>query len=181
MDDNKVDAPEVLETPVTEGETVETPEEVAITSTELEELKAKAAKVDEIEANNRKLYERQKKLEKEQKEAAKTNPSGLTSSDLLAVTNARVHEDDIERVERFAKSEGLSIKESLKHPELLTVLDLRREQRNVAEATNIGNVRAGARAMPDEVLLENASKGKIPEGDLDIERLVAAKARATKG
>jgi hypothetical protein len=180
MENEQLDAPEVLETPETVAETVEIPGQVSISPTELEELKAKAAKVDEIEANNRQLFERQKKLEKDQKEAAKTNPSGLTSGDLLAVTNARIHEDDIERVERFSKSEGLTIKEALKSPLLQVQLDLMNEQRRVADSTNVENVRAGSSPVKDDVILMRAAKGELPERDIDIERLVAAKVRAIR-
>lgn len=168
MENEEVVPVETLETPV---EVVETPEVV------VETVDERDTRIAELEEKNKKLFERAKKAEAEKKA---TPTSSLTSGDLLAVTNAKIHEDDIERVERFAKSEGLSIKEALKNPELNAVLDLRREQRNVADATNIGNVRAGSRAVPDEVLLANADKGKLPETDLEIERLIAAKTRASK-
>src|SRR3990167_289316 len=153
----------------------------------LKEQAEKAAKAEELAGNYKTRAEKAEATEKarekadQEAKARESNPTGLTSADLLAVTNAHVHEDDIERVERFAKSEGLSIKESIKSPELRAVLDLREEQRRVADATNIGNVRAGNVKITDETLPANAERGKLTEGDLEIERLIAAKARENKG
>lgn len=164
--------PQEMDTEITENQEEVVIEEVPeVPEESIEDLKKKLA-----------TAEAQKEHWRSKAKEVKVAPTAsLSSADLVAVTNAKIHEDDIERVERFARSEGLSIKEALKDPELNAMLDLRREQRNVADATNIGNVRAGARSVPDEVLLENASKGKLPETDLEIERLIMAKSRANQG
>lgn len=104
----------------------------------------------------------------------KTN-NGLNLADSVAILNAKVHEDDIERVERYAKSEGMSIREALKDPELKAILSLREENRNTAIATNTSNTRRGSTQVPADVLISNAQNGKLPESDADIERLIAAK------
>jgi len=96
-------------------------------------------------------------------------------SDSVAILNAKVHEDDIERVERYAKSEGMSIKDALKDPELKAILALREENRNTAVATNTSNSRRGSAKTTAETLVANASQGKLPDSDEDIARLVAAK------
>ena len=141
----------------------------------LKEGSEKAAKAQEL-ADNYKV-----RAEKAEKEAKGVIPSkdevkgNLSPSDLLAVIGAKVHEDDMERVERFAKSENVTIKEALKNPELKAILDLREEQRTTANATNVTNVRRGSTQVSDETLLSDASSGKLPEDEAGIERLIAAK------
>lgn len=101
--------------------------------------------------------------------------SGINLADSVAILNAKVHEDDIERVERYAKSEGVSIREALKDPELKAILSLREENRNTAVATNTSNTRRGSTQVAADVLIANAQNGKLPDSDADIERLIAAK------
>lgn len=101
--------------------------------------------------------------------------STLSSADLLAVLKADVHEDDMERVEKFAKMEGISIKEALKNQELKAMLSLREEQRNSAAAANVTNVRRGSTKVTDETLIAKANAGNLPEDDEGINRLIAAK------
>ena len=164
--------------------------EEEIVTEEAETPEEEAETVESLTEKNKKLYARAKKAEgfdfvdnqwvKKPKVEAPKAPleSGtLSSSDLLAVMKADVHEDDMDRVERFAKSEGLSIKDSLKNPELKAILSLRAEQRSTASGANISNVRRGATKITDEVLIANANAGKLPESDEDIERLIKAKSK----
>lgn len=143
-----------------------------------EELKARLAKAEEL-ANNYKV--RAEKAEKKAKEAPSEAPSGLSLADSHALLKADVHEDDIERVEKFAKLEGVSIKEALKNPELKAILGVRAEQRTTAQAANVSPARRGSTKVSEETLLANARAGKLPESDEDIQRLVAAEAAARKG
>ena len=113
--------------------------------------------------------------EKKDTVATSTSDSSLSSSDLLAVMKANVHEDDMDRVEKFAKMEGVSIKDALKHPELKAILSLREEQRATSNAANVTNVRRGSAKLSDDAIIANAQAGKLPENDEDINRLVAAK------
>lgn len=116
-----------------------------------------------------------KKLATETKDPiATTKTASLSPGDLVAVMNAKVHEDDMERVERFAISEGLSVREALKSPELKAILDVRAEQRNTAIATNVENVRRGVVQVSDDALLNQARAGRLPESDDEIERLIRA-------
>lgn len=139
--------------------------------------------VEEFTSREKQLHERLKKAEAKLKEAPKapkveTEPqsnSNLSTSDLLAVMNAKVHEDDMERVERFAVMEGTSIKEALKSPDLKAMLERRGEERNTANATNVSNTRKGSTKVTDDVILSNANRGKLPEDDAGIAALVAAK------
>lgn len=167
MEEENIDDQEVIETPESVEETVETPEEsVEEKIARLEQEKS------ELEDKNKKLYARVKKEEKP-KEVQHEQSKGLSTSDIIALS--RVHEDDVERVERYAKSEGLSVKEALKNPELKAILEMREEQRTTANASNVSNVRRGSTKLSDDVLISNASNGKIPENDDDIARLIQAK------
>lgn len=137
----------------------------------LEEEREARTKSDEI-AHNQKI--RAEKAEKKAKEAT-PQTEGMSSSDLFAVMKADVHEDDIERIEKFAKMEGISVKDALKNPELKAILSVREEQRTTASATNVTNARRGAGRVSEETLVSNASKGKLPETDEDIDRLIRSK------
>ena len=145
-----------------------------------EEFNALATKAQEAEeakelANNYKIRAEKAEKEKGKPTPMKTESRNLSPGDLLAVMNAKINEDDMDRVERFAISEGLSIREALKNPEMKAILDLREEQRNTAIATNVEGVRRGSVKITDDTLLHNASAGKMPDSDDDIERLIAAK------
>ena len=125
------------------------------------------------------LYARLKKAEQQLNEKGTKSEAPhsdtLSSSDLLAVMKANIHEDDMERVEKFAKSEGMSIKDALKNDELKAILSVREEKRNTASAANVSNTRATSHKVSDDVIIANANKGKLPEDDAGIERLIAAK------
>lgn len=140
--------------------------------------KLEALKAKEIAENQRIRAEKAEKRAKEREASpAVSSTSTLSSADLLAVTNARVHEDDIERLERFARSEGLSIKDALQSSEMKAVLDVREQQRKTAANTNMQTARAGYSAPSDEAILAAANAGRLPESDYEIERLIAARSR----
>lgn len=103
--------------------------------------------------------------------------SKMSIADATAILKADVHEDDIERVEKFAADEKISIKDALKNDEMKAILAIRAEKRSTANAANISNVRRGPTKVTDDVLLANADAGKLPDDDEGIERLVAAKAK----
>lgn len=141
----------------------------------LEAIKAERDKLKEIAENQRIRAEKAEAKAKGTKEAVKETKSPTTStSDAIALINAKVHEDDIDRVERYAKSEGLSIKDALKTSELKAILSVRSEERDSAATANISSVRRGAAAVTADTLLENARAGKLPDSDEDIARLIAA-------
>lgn len=114
-------------------------------------------------------------IKAKEKKGTSTNIVGINLADSVAILNAKVHEDDIERVERYAKLEGVSIREALKDPELKAILSYRDENRNTAVATNTSNSRRGSTKVTGDVLVANASRGKLPESDDEINRLIAAK------
>lgn len=152
----------------------ETTDEVEETIEELpkpespEELKKKIATLEAQKNHYRDKASKREALET-------STRADMSPADLVAVMNAGVHQDDMERVERFAIAEGVSIKEAVSNPELQAMLDVRNEQRNTAVATNVENVRRGASVPTGEALIQRASKGDIPSSDDEIEALVSAK------
>lgn len=158
------------DTDTTENEEVEETEEVAEEEHEsVDELKKRLAT-----AEAQKEHWRKKASGSKETVEAPTSTS-LSNADLLAVMKANVHEDDMERVEKFAKMEGVSVKEALKNPELKAILALREENRTTANASNVSNVRRGTTKLSDDVIIANANAGKLPDDDDGINRLIAAK------
>ena len=114
-------------------------------------------------------------------EETPTKPSGegtpeipnYSLQDIRALNN--VHDDDVERVEKFAKGEEISIAEALKNEDLQAILKNREEQRKTAEATNTGGGKRGTSGSTGKELLKKFRKTKdLPESDDEIEKLVAA-------
>jgi hypothetical protein len=169
--EEEVVTPEVAEEEVTEVVETEEVQEEEVQEESIEEVKARLAKAEEIAENQRIRAEKAEAKAKEPKAPEGT----LSSADLLAIMNAKVHEDDMERVEKFAKMEGVSIRQALKDPELKAILEVRAEQRTTAAAANTSNVRRGPTKASDETLVANASQGKLPDDDDGIDRLIAAK------
>ena len=175
------DAAEVLEAVEAEEATTEEAETEAEATEEapVEESSPEPTK-EELEAKIKTL-EAQKNHFRDKaskREALNTSTrADMSPADLVAVMNAGVHQDDMERVERFAISEGISIKEAVSNPELQAMLDVRNEQRQTAVATNVENVRRGASVPTGEALMQRAQKGDVPSSDDEIEALVAAKSQ----
>ena len=178
--ENEVVVPETTEEVTPE---VTTPNEEEGVEETLEEVKARLTKAEEL-ANNYKIRaEKAEKKAKEGKEVVPQTPTpkatestnNLTDSDLLALMKSNVHEDDVDRVKSFAKSEGITVKDALKNDELKAILDIRAEKRTTAQVTHTGNSRRGSTKMSDEVLLDKASKGDLPESPEEIERLMKLK------
>ncbi len=142
----------------------------------VEEIKAQRDKATEL-ANNYKIRaEKAERLAKEGKGEKQAPTAGdMSQNDMFAILKADVHEDDVERVQRFAKSEGLSVKDALKSDELKAILALKAEQRKSASASNVGATKRGTGKVTAESLLEKAQKGEMPESDEDMKRLVLAR------
>lgn len=159
----EVTAPEVVEE-VAAPEVAEVPEE------SIEDVKAKLAKAEEIATNQRIRAEKAEKAAKEGKDAPSEN---LSTKDVLFLAKADIHQEDLGEVLDYAKSKKIDASEAYKY--LKPILDVRSETRKTAEAANTGASRRSNAQLSDDVLVKNASEGKIPETDADIERLIAAK------
>jgi hypothetical protein len=162
MDEQNVDvvAPEVTEEVVEEVE-------------DIESVRARLAKAEEIAENQRIRAEKAEAKAKERK-VEPTNTS-LNAGDMMAIKNANIDPQDMDLVEKFSKDNGLSLRESLQHPHVKAILAYEEELRTTAVATNVESVRRGASKMSSEALLQNASAGKIPTSDDEIEALISAK------
>lgn len=155
----------------------ETPTEEPETKKPEESLEDKRARL------KRQLEQTEKKLgiKPETKvETTAVNGANLSSEDLIAVVKSNINEDDIADVVKYAKYEGISVKEALKSNVVKNILAEKEEQRNVAAATNTGAVRRGSSKPSDDVLLERANKGQVPESPEEMARLWELKYKRKK-
>lgn len=95
----------------------------------------------------------------------------LSTKDLYLLMENKVSADDIADVEEYAKLKKISIGEALKSNVVKSILADKEEQRNVANATNVGNTKRGSSKVSDDVLYAKAMKGEMPESPEDIARL----------
>jgi len=159
-----------------------TPEEETIEQVRqrLADETAKREKAEEIAENQR---IRAEKAEKRPKETVpvkdpESKADGPSFKDALAISNAKVHEDDVDEVMDYAKLKGISVSKALESDIIKAVLADKSEKRKSAETANVSTVRRGPSKITDDTLLENASAGKLPESEEDIARLVRAKQKA---
>lgn len=104
----------------------------------------------------------------------------FSTKDMYSLIKADVPEEDFERVGNYAKLNKMSIAEALKDEDLQLILNRQAEKRATARATITGQRRAGNQKVSDQKLLEDASKGNIPDNEDDIERLARARIAARK-
>lgn len=156
----------------------------------------KSAHIEKIENQKQQLYARLKKAEGFVKDASgkwvkptKTETTvqntatteskeNLSQRDVITLVKADIPEEDIPDVTEYAAFKKISIADALKSPVLKSLLADKAESRKIADATNVGTQRRGNSRVSDESLIENASKGKLPESDDELERLVQARISA---
>lgn len=134
-------------------------------------------KADEAE-KAKELAENYKIRAEKAEKSPKAEKSDLSSSDLYALMNAKVPEEDISEVSDYAKLKKVSIAEALKASVVKTILAERAEERATATATATGAQRRTTSKVSDETVLENASKGQVPDDDDGIDRLTEARLNA---
>lgn len=159
---NNTDAPEVLETPVTETETpiepqaepaVETPDETEQLRKDLEAEREK----------NKKLFARAKKAEAEKGSLS----DGLTVLDGLAIQGAGIdHEEDIQEAIDFAAYKKIPVREALKQDALKAILKDRAETRRTAAANQTRSPRS-APSVSHDTFIQRAREGNVKETDID--------------
>lgn len=149
------------------GETEDVAEEV--------DWKAKAEKAEAIAENQRIRAEKAEKLNKEKKDVVVTPPSGLSETDIYALVKANVPEEDIPDVREYATLKNISLAEALKTNVVKNILQEKKEEREVSEATNVSTARRTTQKASDETLLSEARSGKMPEKSEDITRLLMAR------
>lgn len=110
------------------------------------------------------------------------NAPALSSQDVLDLTTAAVHKDDIEMVIKFARFEKVSVAEALKNPMLTGMIQTATEHRASAAAADTGNGARGDGTISGGELLSKAEKGEvIPEtAEAHQSVFLARRARHTK-
>ena len=118
-------------------------------------------------------------LEKFGKPDGKKDPEGTKGDsmsnysikDLRALQN--VHDDDVDRVVKFAKLEGISIAEAKENSDMKAILRNRDEERKTAEAANTGGGKRGSSKISGKALLQKAEEsGEIPESDAEMDKML---------
>lgn len=104
-----------------------------------------------------------------------TSNSDLSGLDILTLSKANVDSEDVEEVVNWAKYKGVSVSEALKSNELNAILNVRKDMRVTANASNTGASRRQTGKLSDEALLNLARSGKMPESEEDLDRLVRLK------
>lgn len=175
--------PEVEDLVIEEGDDVETIKE----KVEEHNAKVKEFKTKKDEANAQ-LYARTKKAEgfefvdgkwvkpeadkpKNKPNDTKTSEGNLTAEDVYTLIQANVPKEDISEVQEYAALKKISISEALNAPIVKTILADKAEARKVAEGTNTGAAKRGNGKPSNDTLIQNASKGVLPETDEEIARL----------
>lgn len=172
MDEQKQDAPEVLETPDTVEETVieETQETAAEETPQTDEEKETLRKeVEDLKKKNAQLFERVKK----QKEAPSND---LSNKDVLVLAKANLSPDDIDEVVEYAKFKKIAVAEALKMPVITTLLAEREEERRTASATQVrGGARGTSKVSGEDILSRAERTGEVPDSDEGMTELFKAR------
>ena len=135
-------------------------------------IRAEKAEAESKELKAKADVEPSKKPEEKETPTKPTEtetPKNYSLQDIRALNN--VHDDDVERVEKFAKSEDVSIAEALKNDDLKAVIRNRDEQRKIAEAANTGGGKRQTSKTTGKELLKKFDKGEFPDDDKEIEQL----------
>lgn len=174
--ENQNDQAEVLnqqEEEVLETSNEETYEESSNESEE--DLQAELEKAKELANNYKVRAEKAERLAKQKPSESPKLTGDLSTKDLYALMDAKVPEEDVEVVQKYAKLENISIGDALKSNIVKSILGDKAEQRKVASASNIGTTRRSSK-LSDDALLDSARKGKLGNlSDDDILRLASLK------
>lgn len=151
-----------------------------------EELKAKLKKAKQIAKNQKIRAEKaESKLKKggdqKKKKVVKTSstqPNALSNSDLITIVKNNIDEDDIPEVQKYAKMEGISFKEALSTSFIKTLLANKAEERETASAVHTGSSRKTTGKKSASQVLDDASKGILPD---DTKALAEARLAKRRG
>lgn len=152
-----------------EVETVETPEQEE--GETVDEYKARLQKAEELAENYKKRAEKAERAAKGTKPVAEDG--SLSSRDVIYLSKADIHEDDMDEVLEWSKFKKISVKEA--HESLKDVLKGREAERRTAAATQTGGGRRATSAATHEAILRKAAEGELPKGEQDISKLAEAR------
>lgn len=110
-------------------------------------------------------------------ETVKPVNSEVTALDTLAFIDAQVtNSEDIAEVIKLAKGFGLSISDALKDKTVKHRLEVLKDERKTAEASNTRTARSGVKQVDSKTLIDNLSKGEVPNtGTNEAEELYWAR------
>lgn len=111
------------------------------------------------------------------KETIVTSSNDLSQKDLFAMVKANVSTEDFDEVVEYAKFKKIPVADALNSSTLKAILSEKTEQRKTAQATSTGSSRRSNTKLSDEAILDNASRGVLPESDEDIRRLAQLRRR----
>lgn len=144
-------------------------------SAEFKSLKDKADEAEKLQ----KAFEDQKKRAEKAETKIKEKEEGLSTKDVLVLSQAGVHADDIDEVVEFAKFKKISVAEALNNPTLKTILAEHVSQRETAQATQMKG-KTSSQDKGGESLLQEASQGNLPTDDEGIAKLAEARHEARR-
>lgn len=142
---------------------------------DLSEKAEKLTKAEEIAENQKKRAE---KAEAEAKKNGKKpdDDSTLSQKDLLTLSRADIHDDDVDEVLEYSRFKKISVADALKSSVIKTMLAEHTEERKTADATDPGKSRRVTTKQDDSALMKDLSKGNVPEpGSEEAERLFWAR------
>lgn len=126
-------------------------------------------KHDDLVTSSKKDDKDTKDIKKDVKKDASSKD--MSSTDLYALIDAKIPQEDVSTVRKFAKMEGITIPEALKSSLLKSILKGDAEMRETANASNTQKTGKTKGAISDDQLLADAKKGIMPESDEDMTRL----------
>lgn len=126
-------------------------------------------RAEKAESELKKL--KSQKVEEEQPK--KTSEDNFSLKDIRALNS--VHDEDVDKVVKYAKLENISIPEAVRSPIMQVILREADEQRKTAKAANTGGGKRGVSKLSDEAILAEVEKGNISEKYEDIERFAEAR------
>jgi hypothetical protein len=150
-------------------------EEVEETTEEVvEEADERDSRIEALEKENKTL--KIQKAKNREKSAETQEPKGdLAGTDVYALVNANVAEEDVAEVTDYAKFKGISVKEALQSPTVKALIKQNEEFRKTAEATHTDSNRRSPSQKTGESLLASAQQGNMPESDADFAKLAEAR------
>ncbi len=105
----------------------------------------------------------------------KTPSKELSTEELYALIKADVPQEDIVEVREYAQLKNISVADALNSNVVKTILKDKKDERNVAQATNTGASKRGSSRLTEDALIQKAVKGEMPDSDEDIKRMFRAK------
>jgi hypothetical protein len=170
MDQENIDAQEVIETPESEVETVETPE--GEEGDLAEELARVRKENEDLVEKNKKLYARVKK-----EDAPKAKEPELSSKDLLFLAKANIHEESLDEVLEWARFKKVTVADA--YNQLKSKLDADAEMRKTANVTQVrGGARGTSKVSGEDLLTKAQTTGEVPDSEEGMNAMFAARQAA---